>query len=272
MPDHSHPLRGRRIVVTRAGEAGRRFAARLRELGAEPIICPAIAIVPPDDFAPLDAALAALDRFNWLTFTSANAVVAVLDRLPIARGGAARPSALRVGVVGPATADALAAAGWQADAIPPVHTAEALVAALGAVASSRILFPASEIARPTLAEGLRARGAHVTVVTAYRTIAAPLAVQEALLAQLRDGAIDAITFTSPSTVQGSAPLLAAIRQSHRAPAIGCVGPITAAAAREAGLTVSAVATDHSEAGLLATLLDHFNAIPIAGMEFDPLVQ
>ena len=259
MPERTQPLAGRRIVVTRAGEAGQRFAAQLRDLGATPIVCPAITIAPPDDLVPLDAALATLDSYDWLVFTSANATTAFLDRLMAKHGDSNRPRHVRIGAVGNATAAALRAAGWEPDRIPTTQTAAALAAALGAVAGCRILFPASAIARPTLPDDLRARGAHVTVVTAYRTIAAPPEQTAAITAQLRAGAIDAITFTSPSTVQGFLPLLAGLPTDTPLPAIICIGPVTTAAIRDAGLPVTMTATDHSVRGLIDALCAQFNA-------------
>jgi uroporphyrinogen III methyltransferase/synthase len=259
VPDQVQPLVGRRIVVTRAGEAGQRLAAQLRDLGAVPIVCPAITIRPPHDLAPFDATLTALETYDWLVCTSVNAVTALLDRLPTARGGLRRPRHVRIGAVGNATAAALRAAGWEPDCVPTTQTAAALADALGDVAGQRILFPASELARPDLTETLRPRGAIVTVVTAYRTIAAPPVQTDALKAQLHTGAIDAVTFTSPSTVRGFLPLLAGVLPNTQRPAIICIGPVTAAAARDAGLLVAATAAAHSTVGLLGALCDHFNA-------------
>jgi len=260
VPDPMQPLAGRRIVVTRAGEAGQRFAAQLRDLGATPIVCPAITIRPPTDPAPLDAALAALDSYDWLVCTSANAVAALLDHLPIARGDLSRPRELRIGAVGDTTAAALRTAGWAPDCVPTTQTAAALADALGAVAGQRILFLASEIARPTLTEKLRSRGGTVTVVTAYRTVAAAPEQTEALMAHLRADAIDAVTFTSPSTVQGFLPLLTGITLNTQRPAIICIGPVTAAAAYDAGLSVATIAANYSVAGLLDALCDHFATV------------
>ena len=252
-------LAGRRIVVTRAGEAGERFVARLRDYGAEPIVRPLIAISPPEDWGVLDDTLARLDQFDWLVCTSANAVAAILDRL--ARMEQTRPATLRIGAVGDATAAAFVEAGWRVDIIPTTQTAEGLVAALGQVSGQQILFPASDIARTTLADGLRARGATVTTVAAYRTITLAAGPDDPLVAALRAGTIDAVTLTSPSTVRSFLRFLTLACTESFIPAIVCVGPTTAAAAREAGLPLRAVAADHSEAGLLEAL-DTLFARPI----------
>lgn len=253
-------LAGRRIVVTRAGAAGERLAARLRALGALPLVRPVIAIAPPDDPVPLDAALRGLHRFEWLVCTSANAVAAVVERLH-ALGLAELPPTVRVGAVGSATAAAFRASGWRVDCLPPTRTAAGLAAALGDLTGQRVLFPASAIARPTLAEGLRARGATVETVTAYRTVTLPPEPGEPLVAALSSGALDAVTLTSPSTVHGFLPFLAASGRERNGPALVCVGPTTADAAREAGLTVGAVAVEQDESGLIDALRELFGQPP-----------
>lgn len=254
-------LRGRRVVITRGGETLTDLAAQLRRLGAEPLIAPTIAIAPPADFGPLDAAIGALDRYDGIAFTSANAVRAFRDRLALAGRDLAALAGLRCGAVGLATAAALAEAGREADIVPRRQMAEELVAAFGDVAGRRILFPASDIARPTLPDGLRARGARVDVVIAYRTIPAAPESDAPLVNLLRAGMVDAVTFTSPSTVRGFLDLLPAadLRRASRPPAIVCIGPTTAGAARAAGLPVDAVAAEYSIAGLLAALIAHFSA-------------
>jgi uroporphyrinogen-III synthase len=264
MPDPPLPLQDRRIVVTRAGEAGTAFAARLRALGAVPLLFPAITIAPPADPGPLDAALAGLAGYDWLLFTSANGVRAFLARLRATGRDLPPSAALRVGAVGPATAAALAAAGRAPDLVPAEQTAGGLAAALGAVAGAAVLFPAADIARPDLADGLRERGARVDVVTAYRTLPAAPEDGAALAGELRAGTIDAVTFTSPSTVRGFLAMVAhgrldaaALVASAGRPAIVCIGPTTAGAARAAGLPVAAVAATQSADGLLAALLAHF---------------
>ena len=241
-------------MVTRAAGAGEAFAARLRELGAEPLLCPLIAIAPVDDTGALDAALGGIGRFAWVVFTSGNAVEAVRERLAACGGTLA---GVRVAAVGPGTAAALAACGLTPAFVAGVHTAEALAAELPIVAGERVLIPAADIARPTLAEGLRARGALVEVVTAYRTVETAPEAGAVVIAALREGSIDALTFTSPSTVRGFVALLADLDLDAlaRRPAVVCIGPVTAAAAQECGLSVDAVAREHTIAGLGGALVD-----------------
>src|SRR5206468_9533891 len=155
------PLQGKRIVVTRPEEQSAGLIDRLRRLGAEPIACPAIAIVPPADFAPLDAAIARLPEYDWLIVTSANGVHALLDRIAVLGESPVALAHLTIGAIGPATAEALVKHGLSASFIPTAYVAESILAEIGDVAGQRILLPRADIAREALAVGLRARGAAV---------------------------------------------------------------------------------------------------------------
>lgn len=231
-------LEGRRIAVTRAPPDAGALAARLRALGAEPVLTPAIETVLLDA-GPLEAALERNAELDWIVFTSRHAADAV------ARCRRSFPG-IRIAAVGEATATALENYGIPVDLIPREHTAEGLLAALGDLRGQVVLFPASAIARRTLPDGLRARGADVREVPVYET--RPAATRYAALA-----GVDAITFTSPSTVTG---LLAANGVPPGARVV-CIGPTTAAAARAAGLAVTEVAEPHTEDGLLDALLRVF---------------
>lgn len=263
-------LQGRAIVVTRPAGQADGLVAQLRAHGAEPIICPAIAIAPPSDYAALDAALARLPSYDWLIFTSANGVRALLDRLAALGHDSAALASLRIGAIGPATAAALAARGLRADFVPSAYVAESILDEIEDVAGKRILLPRADIARDALAAGLRARGATVDALAAYRTV--PGDGAPALAERLRAGRIDAVTFTSSSTVRylldgldaaGVAPPEA--RALLNAAAIICIGPITAATAAESGLRVDAVAREYTAEGLVAMLVEWF-AAPSAALE------
>lgn len=254
-------LQGKRIVATRAQEQSGALVERLEALGATVHVCPMIAIVPPEDCALLDAAIQRMSEYDWLMLTSANAVAALFQRMAALGAAPTLPAHVRVGAVGPATARELAAHGAQPDCVPSVHTAEGMLAELGDMAGRRVLLPAADIARETLAEGLRGRGAYVDVVTAYRTVPGEGASMLARL--LRDGTPDAITFTSPSTVRYMLQGLAA--QGVRDPAarlagmaVVCIGPTTADAAHAAELRVAAVAREHTVDGLVAALVEVFS--------------
>lgn len=239
MADRS-PLAGKHIVITRPEDDAERLAERLRALGAVPLLAPAIAIEftdPPE----LDEALAALERYDWLVFTSRNGVEAVFRRTDALAGP-------RIAAIGPATAQALRARAVEPDLMPAEFVAEAVVEAMGHVRDMRVLLPRADIARDALPEGLRAKGADVHVVAAYRTVHRP--PERAAL-----GDADAVTFTSSSTVRG---FLAGASVPAAAKVV-CIGPITAQTARELGLTVHQVADEYTEDGLIAALLAAFAA-------------
>jgi uroporphyrinogen-III synthase len=244
------PLAGLRVLVTRArGQAGA-LSAALSALGAEAVELPVIETAPAP-VGPLDAAIARLDEYDWLVFTSVNGVRAFFERLR-ALGGDASTVAASVGAIGSATADAARAYGAQVDFVPERYVAGSAVEGLVArgVAGQRVLLPSADIARDTLPEGLRAAGALVDVVVAYCTRPAR-DVDRALVDALRADRFDVLTFASPSAVRSVAALLGEARP--RRGAVACIGPITAAAAREAGFVVDIEAGEHSIPGLTRAL-------------------
>jgi len=272
------PLAGRRIAVTRAGGATHGLTARLRALGAEPIACPTIAIVPPADWRALDAALARLDTYDWLVFASANAVRAFGERREALGLAGAPPATLRIAAVGRATAAMARAVLRAPDLVPADGRAAGLVAALGAMAGRCCLIPSSDIARPELADGLRAAGATVEVVTAYRTLPVAPGALGTVATAIRNGMLDAVTFTSPSTVAGFLDGLAGnglapgqlARLPHR-PALCCIGPTTATAIRDYGLSVDAIADEPNDAGLVTALVRCLAGRPPADHEGERIV-
>jgi uroporphyrinogen-III synthase len=159
-----------RVLITRSPHQASALADLLRASGLEPILIPTIELAPPTTFAPLDAALAHLDRFHWLLFTSANAVEAFATRLP--NPYSLIPTPCRIAAIGPATARALEAIGLAPTLIPPQAVAESLAAALlpHATPGTRFLLIRAEAARDVLPETLTAAGAEVTIAPAYRTV------------------------------------------------------------------------------------------------------
>jgi uroporphyrinogen-III synthase len=187
------PLAGRRIVITRPAERAARLADRLRALGAVPVVFPTIRIEAADS-APLVAAARDLDAFDWVVFTSASGVDAFFAHLAEAGRDARDMARRQVAAIGPVTAQALRKRGVEPALVPAEYVAEAILAALGDVGGRSFLLPRADIAREALAEGLRARGARVTEVTAYRTRGADGPPPDLAGA-------DAVTFTSSSTVR-----------------------------------------------------------------------
>jgi len=249
------PLAGRRVLVTRSeGQAGELVAA-LRRAGAVPVLAPMIELVPLTGTPELAAAIAGLGNYDVLLFTSANAVRYFVE----AASSGKTLSALRARVVcvGPATARAARQLGLAVRLVPAQRfDAEGLLEALRAafpLAGQRILLPRAAAARNVLPEGLRRAGAVVDVLAVYRT--APAAADTGVLcARLVQGEIDALTFTSPSTVRH---FLACLDEAARTAARRCVmvalGPVTAAALREAGLPPDGVAERAEAAALVEAL-------------------
>ena len=282
------PLRGRRVLVTRPAHQAAGFMAELRSLGAEPISFPTIAIEPVADTRPLDEAIrrigdwvgqhlrpSQLDYqestsslqsprtqrqppYDWLVLTSVNGVTAFWDRLESAGLDSRCLASLRIAAIGPATAAVLRQRSITPDLVPEEYTAEGILDAFdragpdtgpisSPISGQRFLLARADIARKTLAEGLQQRGAQVDEIAAYRTVP----VQHGPLPP----PTDIVTFTSSSTVQGYVNCLAG-----RSPAeilqdsqVICIGPITAATARELGLPVTAVAEKFTIEGVLETL-------------------
>jgi uroporphyrinogen III methyltransferase/synthase len=231
------PLFGRTIVVTRARSASSDFAADLRRLGADAIEFPTIEKVAPKSFAALDKAIARLDSFDWIIFTSANGVESFIERLKSLGRDIRDLGRASIAAIGPATAARLADYALRVSAVPDEYRAEAIISAIGArqIRGKRFLIPRAEVAREVLPETLRAKGAKtVEVAPAYRTVKPKGAHAERMRELIASGAIDLVTFTSSSTVTNFCDLIGAPAKGLRAAAIG---PITAATARERGFKV-----------------------------------
>lgn len=249
-------LTGRRVLVTRPRERAAALVAGLEAEGADVILVPMIEVTRPEDPGPLEAAAARLGDWDWVVFTSVYAVRALraaLERVEPANASEVGP---RCACVGAGTAAAARRAGWAPEVVPDDASATGLVGALtalGEMDGARVLFPRASDARDVLAAGLRAAGATVDEVVAYRKVA-PEAPVEAVAGLLREGVADALTFTSPSTVRNFVRLLG--RSAGDAKVV-VIGQTTAAAAEAAGLRVSAVAESASSAGLVEAVVRAF---------------
>jgi uroporphyrinogen III methyltransferase/synthase len=258
------PLQGRTIVVTRAAAQAQRFTQLLEAAGARVLEAPAIVIAPPPSWEPLDTALAALDTFTWVIFTSVNGV-AMVDRRLAARGLAwSALAGRRVAAIGPATADALAEHGVRPDLVPREYRAEGLVERLRGVVTpaDRVLLPRAAQTRDVLVSELARLGAHVTEVPAYATRRADAGagrLREALAA----GTIDAVTFTSSSTARNFAELFT--DEERRAwlsrVTVASIGPVTAATAAEYGMATDVMPGEYTIPALARALADHFARVP-----------
>jgi uroporphyrinogen III methyltransferase/synthase len=244
------PLFGRTVVVTRAREQASELRARLTHLGASVVELPSIAI------EPIDVALPELSGYAWVVFTSVNGVHAFFDRGLAPAGLDARAlGGTRVAAIGPGTAAALADRGIRVDLVPERFVAESLLEAFPDPGGSgaRVLLARAAQARDVLPDGLAARGYAVDVVSVYRTVTA--APDPDALARVRAGGVDAVTFTSSSTVRNFVDLVGPLPDPG--PPVVSIGPVTSATARELGLDVTAEASEHTIDGLTDTLLSLF---------------
>lgn len=250
----AYPLLGRTIGVTRAAAQAAPLVAALAERGADPISCPTIEIADPSDSGRLDAALADPGRYSWAIFTSANGVERFFGRMGETCGDIRDLKGVRLAAIGPATAAALDARGVRVDLVPDEYVAEALFAALereGGLAGSRILIARAAVARDVLPDALRAAGADVDVVETYRTIR-PDGDRDLIAALVDNGALDLVTFTSSSTVTNFVALAGPDRARRTRAA--CIGPITSATARDAGMEVAVEAATYTVEGLVDAIV------------------
>lgn len=247
------PLRARAILVTRARHQAGRLAEALRAKGAAVIEIPAIEIVPPASYADLDAALGNLSQYQWLIVTSANGVEAMRERMAALNLSSRDFSHLKIAAVGSATSQALREMELTAAITPPEYVAESLLEALGStVGGQRVLLARAAVARDVIPDALRARGATVDVVDAYRTVIPDESMERvrALFGE-KGRTPDAATFTSSSTVTNFLALLrAAGVQAPAAMKAVSIGPITSATLRELGWEPAAEADPHDLAGLV----------------------
>jgi len=252
------PLAGQRIVVTRPPGQADSFARRLRELGADPVACPTIRIVPPEDPEPLLRAARELASYDRVVFTSVNGV----ERLAEALEGEGRdprgafPAGARVAAIGPSTADrARQRFGIEPEVVPDEYRAEALVRDIRRAAAGRNSPPAwpeeESGARAVLPERLEAAGADVDEVPAYRAVPPDEGELAPVRDRLRAGEIDWLTFTASSTVRNFVSLLGTGLGGAR---VAAIGPITAGTARELGLEVDVVAEEYTIPGLIDAMI------------------
>ncbi len=249
------PLSGRTIVVTRSGPRARGLLEALGRAGAETIEIPLTTQTDAaDGGAALRQAVAGMPQYRWVVLTSVNAVHRFVGALHDAR----QVGRTHVAAVGPATADALRAAGIEPDLVPAAHRASGLVEEFPAVGRTsgegRVLFPCGDLAPSTIPDGLAGKGWEVRRVVAYRTVALPPPEPELLG---RVAGADAVTFTATSSAQAFAALAGPDGRPLRVPRlVVCMGPTTAAAARALGMTGVAEASGPTTEGIVATLIGH----------------
>lgn len=247
----NRPLDGIRVVVTRpAGAGADRFVDAFEGAGARVERLPVLWVVPPPDVRPLARAAAELPLYDWLAFTSAHGVRALLDAC-----GGALPARLRLAAVGTATADALRDAGHEPQLVAEIPRAEGLAEELAPrVGRGRVLLPLATDAQPLLADRLRQTGADVTVVPAYAKrlpAEAPAAARQLFSTE----PLGWVTFTSPNTfhrfTEALGPLWPARRDELQAASIG---PVTSAALRETNIEPACEAAEPHPQALVEAVI------------------
>jgi uroporphyrinogen III methyltransferase/synthase len=252
----SRPLFGKRVLVTRPrGQAGS-MARRLEELGALPVLLPAIEVREPADWGPVDRALASLTAYRWLVFTSGNGVHAFLGRLRQTGRDLRALGHLHLAAIGPRTAEALRSYHLEPDLVPAVFRSEELAAALAEkVAGQRLLLARADRGRDVLPQEL-ARIAQVEQIAVYSQVDV-VRPDPAVLDALRRGEIDFVTLTSPNVARSFVALLdppSRARLESGEAKLVTISPVTSAAVRELGLTVAAEAKVHTVEGVIEALV------------------
>lgn len=254
------PLFGRRILVTRSRAQASRLTAGLEDLGADCLEAPAIRIEPPaDGYRALDKAISHLEEFDWIIYTSTNGVEHFFSRLSESGRDSRSLYGKKICAIGSATARSLAAHGIKADVVPNEYRAEGILAAMyGRLKEGdKVLLPRAAEARGILPEELKHQGADVVVAAAYETVVGE-ADGSALAEELANGSVDAVTFTSSSTVKNLLKLL-----GKNAPEllknvkIAAIGPITAETCRKSGLQVTVQAREYTIDGLIEAVKEAF---------------
>ena len=262
------PLFGKRVLVTRPRDQSAELVERLEAMGAEAIEAPMIRIEPPDDYDALDDACGRADTFDWIVFSSTNAVDAFISRLLISPFDLRALGNAKLCGVGSATAERLLEHGLKIDVMPSEYRAEALIHALaltGDLAGKKILLPHADIGREIIGDELRKQGAQVVEVVAYRTVATDpeREGQPDVYRMLLERRIDIVTFTSPSAVRNMVSVLGA------EPAVdllgktivAAIGPVTAEAATRCGIETSVIPDKFTVPALVDAIVRYVGAHP-----------
>ncbi|SHJ67015.1 uroporphyrinogen-III C-methyltransferase [Desulfofundulus thermosubterraneus] len=252
------PLFGKRVLVTRSREQASQLSRAIEALGGEAVEFPTIQIVEPESYEPMDGAIARLDSYRWIIFTSVNGVRFFFSRL-LQQGKDVRDlKGANLCAIGPKTKEALERYALKVTHVPDEYRAEQIIAGLKdqIKPGERVLLPRADIARKVLTEMLSGLGAVVDEVVAYRTI--PAREDTQLVRQmLAEGKIHIITFTSSSTVRSFVELLKEHQLSRllQGITVACIGPVTAQTARELGLPVHVQARRYTIEGLVEAVVE-----------------
>ncbi len=254
-------LFGKTVVVTRSRTQASELTDRLAELGAEALEFPTIRVIEPEEWTEVDAAIAKVEGYDWVVFTSVNAVDYFFNRLAEQGKDVRSLAGAQIAAVGPATAERCRARGVNPDYIPSEYRAEGVLEGFierGVGEGTKVLFPRAAAAREVLPDTLRERGAEVDVVTVYRTVMGQ--GEASVIERLTNGDVDVVTFTSSSTVKNFFDLLAAglpeglsVEEAMKDVKLASIGPITSDTIREMGHVVDIEAEEYTIPGLVAAV-------------------
>ncbi|MDD4721654.1 MAG: uroporphyrinogen-III C-methyltransferase [Acidaminococcaceae bacterium] len=252
------PLFGKTIVVTRARAQASALTKRLETDGARVIEVPAIKIVPPASFGPLDKAIDDITAYKWLVFTSVNGVLSFYDRLFKSGKDIRALAHLQIAAIGLETAAALKDKGIYADIVPSAYKAEELAKSMAPyiIQGVKVLLVRAKVAREILPDTLRTLGAVVDVVPAYETVT-DCPNLEMLTSALKNSEVDLVTFTSSSTVTNLLDALGNDARLLKNIKTAVIGPITAATCQKQGLTTDIIATDFTISGLINAINNYY---------------
>lgn len=250
------PLFGKRIVVTRSKDQASTLAEAIENLGGESWEFPTIDIQAPDDFAPMDAAIANLRDYQWLIFTSVNGVKKFFQRLRYHQKDVRELFGVKLCAIGPKTRKALESEGLICDYVPEEYRTEAIVKWLETqnIRGKKVLLVRANIARRLLSDTLKKLGAMITNVVAYKTVMGAANVEQ-LRQMLKNKAIHVITFTSSSTVRNFVEMLGLenYKELLQGVMIASIGPVTSDTIRSFGLKVDVEATEYTVNGLVEVI-------------------
>lgn len=258
------PLFGRVVAITRAATQAGETARAVRARGGLALEAPTLSIEPPDDPGPLAQAAREIGSYDLVAFTSANGVDALFAAIRAAGLDARAFGRALVAVIGPGTGRALQPYGVRADLAAEEHRGEGLAVAItaalgGSVAGKRVLLARAAVARDALPDALRAGGAHVDVVPAYRSVPAPAAALAPLRAALEASAVDVVTFTASSTVTNFCQAFPDAAALLSRAVVASIGPITSDTLRARGLRVDVEASPYTIPSLLDAIEAYFAA-------------
>jgi len=250
------PLSGIRLLVTRPTDQAAFLSKKLRNLGATTIEIPTIEISPPSETDSLDSSIRGLDKYDWIIFTSVHGVEFFLRRMDKLQVSVSRLNSVRIAAIGPATSAALQSIGRNPDYVPSSFLSENIARGLGELQGQRVLLPRADIASKKLPQLLRDQGASIDEVVAYHVIV-PRGLNPERLKLVLETGLDIVIFTSPSTVRNFVTALghANVTRELSTVKIACIGPVTAEAVRQLGMTVDVIANPHTIDALVEAIVN-----------------